>query len=70
MMIIIISDSKNSIVLYLLHAVFSPTTKNTYINSDGNKCIIKFSIKDSQNSYVIVANTALEREEKLKARKL
>lgn len=66
---IIISDSKNSIVLYLLHALFSPPTKKTYINSDGNKCMIKFSIKDSQNSYVIVANTALELEEKLKARK-
>lgn len=66
---IIISDSKNSIVLYLLHAILIPTIRQNYVDSEGNKCIKKFSIKDSQNSYVIVAHTALELEEKLKIRK-
>jgi len=55
--------------LYLLHALFVPTTKKAYIDSNGKKCLQKFSIKDSQNSLVMVANTSVELEETMKARK-
>ncbi|KAF0726400.1 C2H2-type domain-containing protein, partial [Aphis craccivora] len=57
------------LLCYIFFMLFFLQLQKRHINSDGNKCIIKFSIKDSQNSYVIVANTALELEEKLKARK-
>lgn len=54
---------------YVLHALFVPTTKKTSIDSNGRKCFHKFSIKGSQNSFMIVANTAIELEEILKTRK-
>ncbi|XP_025407587.1 uncharacterized protein LOC112681557 [Sipha flava] len=65
-----ISDnSKNSIVLYLLRALFVPTTKKAYVDSSGKRCLQKCSIKDSQNSLVMVANTIIELEENMKSRK-
>jgi len=53
----------------LLHALFVPTTKKAYIDSSGKRCLQKCSIKDSQNSLVMVANTVVELEENMKARK-
>lgn len=56
-------------VLYVLHALFDPTTKKTFTDLNGRKCFHKFSIKDSQNTFMIVANTGIELEEILKIRK-
>jgi hypothetical protein len=55
--------------LYLLHALFVPTTKKAYIGSSGKRCLQKFSIKDSQNKLVMVTNTIIELEENMKSRK-
>jgi len=62
-------NHKNSVVLYVLHALFVPTSKMTYTDSNVKKCLQKFSIKDSQNSFFIVSNTVVEIEEKLKIRR-
>lgn len=49
--------------------MFLPTSKNSFSDSNGRKCTVKFSIKDSQNSFLMVANTAVELEEMLKLKK-
>ncbi|XP_029347666.1 uncharacterized protein LOC107882231 isoform X2 [Acyrthosiphon pisum] len=62
-------SSKHCVIIYLMHALFLPTSKKSSIDSDGKKCLIKFSIKDSQNSFIMVSNTAIGMEEMLKLRK-
>jgi len=49
--------------------VFLPTSKNSFSDPNGRKCTVKYSIKDSQNSFLMVANTAVELEEMLKLKK-
>lgn len=56
-------------VLYALHALFVPTLKKISYDSNGKKFFNTFSIKDSQNTFMIVANTAVELEEIMKIRK-
>lgn len=67
--IIFFLDYKNAVVLYVLHALFVPTTRKTSIDLNGKKCLHKFSIKDSQNTFMIIANTTVELEEILKIRR-
>lgn len=58
--------------LYLLHSLFLPTSKKVTLDEQGKKSTIKYSIKDSQNSFIIVSPTAVELElilEKLKKQK-
>lgn len=43
--------------------------KKTFTDLNGKKCLQKVSIKDSQNTFMIIANTAVELEERLKIRK-
>ncbi|XP_029342241.1 uncharacterized protein LOC107885144 [Acyrthosiphon pisum] len=62
-------NHKNAVVLYVIHGLFVPTTKKAFTDLNGRKCFHKFSIKDSQNTFMIVANTAIEVEEILKIRK-
>lgn len=49
--------------------MFLPISKNSFSDPNGRKCTVKFSIKDSQNSFLMVANTAVELEEMLKLKK-
>lgn len=56
-------------VLYVIHGLFVPTTKKAFTDLNRRKCFHKFSIKDSQNTFMIVANTGIEVEEILKIRK-
>lgn len=46
-----------------------PTSKTSYIDSEGKKCVIKYSISDSQQSYVLIAQTAAELEALLNSKK-
>jgi len=58
--LIYFSDSKSLIVLYLLHSIFIPTSKKVTRDENGKKGFIKFSIKDSQNAFIIIKPTAVE----------
>eukprot|EP00102_Acyrthosiphon_pisum_P026092 XP_016663302.1 PREDICTED: uncharacterized protein LOC107884853 [Acyrthosiphon pisum] len=64
----ITESSKSYIILYLLHAIVLPTNKKSSTNAQGQKCIIKFSIQDSQNSFMMIAKTTVEVEEMIKRR--
>jgi len=46
-----------------------PASKTYFSDPNGRKCMVKFSIKNSQNYFLIVANTAVELEEILKLKK-
>jgi len=46
-----------------------PTSKTSYIDCEGKRCIIKYSISDSQQSYVLIAQTAAELEALLNSKK-
>jgi hypothetical protein len=46
-----------------------PTSKTSYIDSEGKRCIIKHSISDSQQSFVLIAQTAVELEALLSSKK-
>lgn len=50
--------------MYLLHAILIPTSKETVIRNSKRR-IIKYSIKDSQNSFFLFGSTPNELEEKL-----
>jgi len=65
-------DGETLTLLYLLHSLFLPTTKKVTLDDQGKKSTIKYSIKDSQNSFIITAHTAVEAKiilEKLKQQK-
>lgn len=57
------SDGKNTVLLYLLHAILVPTAKKITKDHNGKKCQIKYSIKDSQNSFMTFKNSVAEIEE-------
>ncbi|KAL5236318.1 hypothetical protein ACI65C_003728 [Semiaphis heraclei] len=44
---------KNGVLIYLLHALFAPTSKKVTRDEQGKKNLIKFSIKDSQDSFIV-----------------
>lgn len=62
-------DSKHWVIIYLLYALFLPTSKKSSLDSNGKKSTITFSIKDSQNSFIMVASTITALEEMIKIRK-
>jgi len=65
----IVLDGKNLTIFYLMHSLFIPTSKKVTRDDNGKKSFIKYSIKDSQNTFIIEATTPLELEviiEKLK----
>lgn len=47
------TDSKNAALIYLLHAVFAPTSKKITKDENGKKNLIKYSIKYSQDSLIV-----------------
>lgn len=49
-------------MLYLLHSLFIPTSKKVTLDEIGKKSTIKFSIRDSQNTFILVAPTVVELE--------
>lgn len=49
--------------MYLLHAILVPTAKKIAKDQNGKKCQIKYSIKDSQNSFMTFKNLVAEIEE-------
>ncbi|XP_060857146.1 uncharacterized protein LOC132938539 [Metopolophium dirhodum] len=59
-------SSKSCIILYLLHAILIPTNKKSSTDTQGKKTIVKYSIQDSQNSFMMIAPTAVEVEEMIK----
>eukprot|EP00102_Acyrthosiphon_pisum_P019773 XP_016656983.1 PREDICTED: uncharacterized protein LOC107882702 [Acyrthosiphon pisum] len=63
-------NSRNSVIFYVLHAMLVPTSKTSYIDSEGKRCVIKYSISDSQQSYVLIAQTAAELEALLNSKKV
>lgn len=46
----------------MLHSLYLPTTKKVTLDDQGKKSTIKYSIKDSQHSFIIIAQTAVEVE--------
>jgi len=46
-------DVKNGVLIYLLHALFAPTSKKVTRDEQGKKNLIKYSIKDSQDSFIV-----------------
>jgi len=47
----------------LLHAIFAPTSKKVTKDHTGKKSLVKYTIKDSQNSFMIFKNSVCELEE-------
>lgn len=58
-----ISDGKNTIILYSLHAIFISTSKKVTRDHTGKKNQTKYSIKDSQSSFIVFKNSVCEIEE-------
>lgn len=53
----------------LLHAVFIPTSKKITRDHNGKNNLIKYSIKDSQDSYMVFKNSITEIEEYISVRR-
>lgn len=49
--------------ILLLHALFVPTSKKTTRDDKGRKSLIKYSIRDSQQSIIIFAESSAGVEE-------
>ncbi|KAL5239456.1 hypothetical protein ACI65C_006866 [Semiaphis heraclei] len=59
-------NGRNACIFYLIHSVLVPTSK--IMKKDNNKrSLIKYSIKDSQLSFIIFAHTVEEIEETISA---
>lgn len=56
-------DEKHSIMFYLLHAIFIPTSKKVTKDHNGKKNLVKYSIKGSQDSFMVFKATITEIEE-------
>lgn len=56
-------DSRDCYIFYLLHALFVPTSKKTTRDDKGRKSLIKYSIRDSQQSFIIFAESSAGVEE-------
>lgn len=52
--------------MYLLHSIFIPTTKKSTKDSNGKRGFIKYTIRDSQNAFLVVTPTAVDIELTLK----
>jgi len=56
-------DGIHTVLFYLLHAIFAPTSKRVTKDHAGKKYLVKYTIKDSQNSFMIFKNSVCELEE-------
>ncbi|KAF0745159.1 Dimer Tnp hAT domain-containing protein [Aphis craccivora] len=48
--------------MYLLHSIFIPTSRKVTIDDNGKKSYTKYSIKDSQNTFIKICDTSAEME--------
>jgi len=46
-------DVKNCVLVYLLHALYASTSRKLTRDEQGKKNLIKYSIKDSQDSFIV-----------------
>ncbi|KAL5237576.1 hypothetical protein ACI65C_004986 [Semiaphis heraclei] len=53
-------NGKHLTMLYLLHSLFIPTSRKVTLDKNGKKSMIRYSIRDSQNTFILVAPTAVE----------
>jgi len=58
----IVLDGKNLAIFYLMHSLFVPSSRKITRDDSGKKSFVKYSIKDSQNTFIIVASTPMELE--------
>lgn len=54
---------EKTIIFYLLHAIFIPTSKKVTKDHTGKRNQSKYSIRDSQNSFIIFKNSVCDIEE-------
>ncbi|XP_050063977.1 uncharacterized protein LOC126552899 [Aphis gossypii] len=59
----ITESGKNTVFFYLLHSIFVPTSKKVTRDGNGKKNQIKYSIRDSQDTFFVFKNTIGEIEE-------
>ncbi|CAI6373272.1 unnamed protein product [Macrosiphum euphorbiae] len=59
----LLENGRDACIFHLLHAVFIPTAKKSTRNEKGQKSMIKFSIRDSQQSFMINVDTVLQFED-------
>ncbi|XP_016656867.1 uncharacterized protein LOC107882679 [Acyrthosiphon pisum] len=62
-------NETNTVMFYLLHAIFVPTSKKVTRDHNGKINQVKHSIKDSQNSFMIFKNSVCEIEEYITLRR-
>jgi len=62
-------DGIHTVLFYLLHAIFAPTSKKFSKDHNGKKCLVRYTIKDSQNSFIIFKNSVCKLEEYITVRK-
>jgi len=63
------SDETNTVLFYLLHAIFVPTSKEVTRDHNGKINQVKHSIKDSQNTFMVFKNSVCEIEEYITLRR-
>ncbi|KAF2887458.1 hypothetical protein ILUMI_18715, partial [Ignelater luminosus] len=56
-------NSRDAVIFWALHGYFVPTAKVTRKDSSGRKSVTKFTIKDSQESFVFVGKSHQQIEE-------
>ncbi|XP_029346278.1 uncharacterized protein LOC115034241 isoform X2 [Acyrthosiphon pisum] len=56
-------NEKHAVMFYLLHTIFVPTSKKITRDDNGKKNLVKYSIKDSQDSFMIFKSSIAEIEE-------
>ncbi|KAF0721282.1 Uncharacterized protein FWK35_00028828, partial [Aphis craccivora] len=62
-------NGKHTVFFYLLHGLLVPTAKKMTKDHTGKKSIIKYSIKDSQNSFMVFKNSVPEMEDYIISRR-
>jgi len=64
----LILDGKNTVLFYSLHSIFVPTSKKVTKDDKGKKSLVKYPIKESQNSFMVFKNSVCEIEEYITCR--
>ncbi|XP_050058606.1 uncharacterized protein LOC126550678 [Aphis gossypii] len=62
-------NETNTVLFYLLHAIFVPTSKKVTRDHNGKINQVKHSIKDSQNTFMVFKNSVCEIEEYITLRR-
>jgi len=64
------SNGRAACIFHLLHAVFIPIAKKSTRNDKGQKSTIKYSIRDSQQSFLINVDTVSQFEDVIAKKKV